>query len=88
MWRRRLLLGTILGGPVVIVSMIAMIPKFMVLERKPEVRPGLPVVWLGEAVLATIVQVRKHQGHRLGSLQQQCLVLQAWWEQHESYIAF
>jgi cation transport ATPase len=34
------------------------------------------------------VQARKHQGHSLGSLQQQCLVLQAWWEQPKCYIAF
>lgn len=56
-WRTRLLVGTVFAAPVAASSMASMIPGFSWLGEGPVLVGGLPLVWLLQALLATVVQV-------------------------------
>jgi hypothetical protein len=59
-WRNRLLLGSIFALPVAVVGMSSMLPGLGMQwwERGPKIVGGLPLMWVVEAVLAAVVQVR------------------------------
>jgi hypothetical protein len=59
-WRNRLMLGSVFALPVALVGMSSMLPGLGMQwwERGPKIVGGLPLVWVVEAVLAAVVQVR------------------------------
>lgn len=59
-WRKRLLLGTTFALPVAISSMGGMLPGLGWLGEGPLVIGSLPLMWVIQALLATVVQVRPY----------------------------